>query len=451
MKSILTFLLVSSFCLSCLQPAYGKDQYNLVVAKDGSGNFTTIQAAIDAAPSGRTTPFRILVKNGKYKEQVRIPAGKPFIYLIGENVTSTVITYNAAAKDSLPGGRTVGTPNSATFFVYAADFFAMNITFENSYGDGSQAVAASVYGDRSAFVHCRFLGNQDTLLTYQMGSSPSRQYYSNCYIDGNVDFIFGNAIVIFDSCIIYAKTRTRAGNSFITAANTPAGQQYGYVFRNCILPANNGSTSYFLGRPWQNSAVIVTRPKSHTKVIFINSVMSNTIRPEAWTVWDSATVPSLIYYAEYHSRYFNKALLDISKRVDWSYQMNREEAARYTIANVFAEWDPIRVINSIGDVKKEIAISNFINRPDLPGPAFSWNLSWPVSNTRFELFASTDSLQNFHKVNEVTSTSDTIFNYMIRNELRSSANERYYYLKASNKGYADAKTDTVMISHSSMK
>ena len=451
MRSRLTFLFVGGFFLISMQQAYGKDQYNLVVAKDGSGNFTTVQAAIDAAPMGRTIPFRIFIKNGRYKEQVRIPAGKPFVYLIGESVTGTIITYNTAAKDSLPGGRVVGTANSGTFIVYAADFFAAEITFENSYGDGSQAVAASIYGDRSAFVHCRFLGNQDTLLTYQLGSSPSRQYFKDCYIDGNVDFIFGNAIVIFDSCIIYAKTRTRAGNSFITAANTPAGQQYGYIFRNCLLPANNGFTSYFLGRPWQNSAVLLTRPKSHTKVVFINSVMSNTIRPEGWVVWDTATIPSLIYYAEYNSRYFNKAIVDTSKRVEWSYQMSSEEAARYTLANVFSDWDPTRVISSASGTKKEIAVSNFRNRQDLSDPTFTWNLCWPVSNARFELFASADSSKDFHKVNEVTSTSDTVFNFTIKNDLRLSANDRYYYLKASKKGYADAKTDTITISHPSVK
>jgi pectin methylesterase-like acyl-CoA thioesterase len=354
--SLLIFIL-------CNRVAKAAEHYDFIVAKDGTGNFTTLQDAIDSTPSGLTKPFRIFIKNGKYKERVRIPATKPFIQLIGESVANAIITYNSAARDTM-NGRPLGTPGSSTFFVYAADFSAMNITFENTFGDGSQAVAASVYGDRSVFINCRFLGNQDTLLTYKTGGTATRQYYNNCYIDGNVDFIFGNSIVIFDSCIIYAKTRTRAGNSFITAANTPAGQQYGYVFRECILPANTGYTSYFLGRPWQNSTGIGTIPKSHTKVVFINTTMSNSIRPEGWTKWDTATETSLVYYAEYKSRYFNGTLIDTSRRVDWSYQLTDAEATSYTNAALFRDWNPYTAFDGIRLQGKDIAVSNFRVKSD---------------------------------------------------------------------------------------
>lgn len=315
------------------------EHYDLIVAKDGTGDFTTLQAAIDSVPTGLTKPFKIFIKNGKYIERVRIPATKPFIQLIGESVTNTIISFNSAAKDSMPGGHLLGTPGSSTFFVYASDFSAVNITFENTFGDGSQAVAASVYGDRSVFINCRFLGNQDTLLTYKTNGPATRQYYKNCYIDGNVDFIFGNSIVIFDSCIIYAKARSIPGNSFITAANTPEGQEYGYVFRDCILPGNP-STFYYLGRPWQNSTGIGKIPKSHTKVVFINTTMGNSILPEGWVKWDTATNTSLIYYAEYKSKYFDGTLIDTSKRAEWTYQLTDAEASSYTIANLFHDWNP---------------------------------------------------------------------------------------------------------------
>jgi pectin methylesterase-like acyl-CoA thioesterase len=420
------------------------NNYNFIVAQDGSGNFTTLQAAIDSAPSGLTKPFKIFIKNGRYRERVRIPAAKPFIQLIGESVANTIITYNSAAKDTMDG-RPLGTPGSSTFFVYAADFFAMNITFENTFGDGSQAVAASVYGDRSVFINCRFLGNQDTLLTYKNGGPATRQYYNNCYIDGNVDFIFGNSIVLFDSCIIYAKTRSKAGSSFITAANTPAGQQYGYVFRNCILPANTGGTSYFLGRPWQNSSGIGTIPKSHTKVVFINTTMSNSIRPEGWTKWDTATNTSLIYYGEYKSKYFNGALVDTSERADWSYQLTDAEASSYTTTALFREWNPQTIYKEVKNDAKAIAISNFkVKRASLYWK-FSWNISWPMNKLLFTLYKSVDN-KNFKAVNSVMASRDSIFNFELSDKVQEQNVTYYYYLKASHKRNASHTTDTWKIS-----
>lgn len=416
--------------------------YDFTVAKDGSGNFKTLQAAIDAAPSGLTKPFKILIKNGKYKERVRIPATKPFIQLIGESVTNTIITFNSAAKDSVAGGRTLGTPGSSTFFVYAADFSAINITFENTFGDGSQAVAASVYGDRSVFIHCRFLGNQDTLLTYKTGGTATRQFYKDCYIDGNVDFIFGNSVVIFDHCIIYAKTRTKAGSSYITAANTPAGQQYGYVFRNCILPANTGFTSYFLGRPWQNSTGIGTIPKSHTKVVFINTIMSNSIRPEGWTKWDTATNTSLIYYGEYKSRYFNHSPVDTIKRVYWSRQLTDAEASSYTNSALFGEWDPEIALGVTADPNKDITITNFHLQKDSLSLIFHWNVSWPIGMVTFQLYRSSGNDSKFKKLSKIIASDDTTFNFQLQDKLPLGG-ESYYYLKASRKGYASQVSDTL--------
>lgn len=420
------------------------EHYDLIVAKDGTGNFTTLQAAIDAAPSGSTIPFKIFIKNGKYKEKVRIPVNKPFIQLIGESVANTIITYNLAAKDTDAEGRLLGTPGSSTFFVRAADFLAENITFENTFGDGSQAVAASVYGDRSVFVNCRFLGNQDTLLTYKNGGQATRQYYKECYIDGNVDFIFGNSIALFDSCIIYAKAGSKSRNSFITAANTPQGQKYGYIFRDCILPGNL-ITFYYLGRPWQNSTGIGKISKSHTKVVFINTIMSNSIRPEGWVKWDTATDTSLIYYAEYKSKYFDGTFVDTSKRVEWSYQLTDAEASSYTIANIFSGWIPAYGFKNIYD--KEIVVSNFKAFKDKAEIIFNWNISWPLAFVKYELFRSSQPFKKFHKINVVKATDSISINFQLKDDEKLGKNKTYYYyLKASKKGFTPYITDTIKIS-----
>ncbi|MBC7589246.1 MAG: pectin esterase, partial [Chitinophagaceae bacterium] len=305
-------------------------QYDLVVAQNGSGNYTTVQAAINAAPTGQTVPYKIFIKNGKYREKIAVPSTKPFIQLIGETVSNVIVYYDDPAT-------ILGTQNSASFSVNANDFSAFNITFANTFGDGSQAVAVLVNADRAAFKNCRFLGNQDTL--YIKGSGVVRHYFRNCYIDGNVDFIFGSSVAIFDSCVIYAKARTSAGVSYITAANTPQGQAYGYAFKDCRLPANTGATNYYLGRPWQNSTGSST-PFANNKVVFINSKMSSSIRPEGWVTWDAGTDVKLITYAEFASKYNNGTALDISQRVSWSQQLNSTQAASYSIANMFSGWDP---------------------------------------------------------------------------------------------------------------
>jgi pectinesterase len=148
--------------------------YDIVVAKDGSGNYTTVQAAINATPINQLVPFTIFIKNGKYREKISIPSNKPFIQMIGESVANVFIYYDDPAT-------ILGTQNSASFSIGAADFSAFNITFANTYGDGSQAVAVLVNADRVVFKNCRFLGNQDTL--YTKGGSPGKCYFLNCYID----------------------------------------------------------------------------------------------------------------------------------------------------------------------------------------------------------------------------------------------------------------------------
>ncbi|RZK86772.1 MAG: pectin esterase, partial [Hymenobacter sp.] len=140
--------------------------YDLTVAKDGTGNYTTVQAAVAAAPTGRTTAYTIYIKDGIYAEKITVPSNKPFLQFVGQSVANTILTWNDNANTPNGSGGTVGTGGSGSIVVNATDFSALNITFVNSFGDGSQAVAVSLYADRAAFKNCRFLGNQDTLLTY---------------------------------------------------------------------------------------------------------------------------------------------------------------------------------------------------------------------------------------------------------------------------------------------
>ena len=415
----------------------------LVVAKDGSGDYTTVQAAIDAAPTGQTTPYIIFIKNGNYFEKITVPSNKPFIHLVGESVANVLLYYNTGASDPLPGGGTVGTQNSASFTVSAPDFAAFNITFANTYGDGSQAVAVLVNNDRAVFKNCRFLGNQDTL--YIKGGGTPRHYFKDCYIDGNVDFIFGSAISVFDSTTIYAKTRTSTSSSYLTAANTPAGQAYGFVFRNCMIPDNTGGTKYVLGRPWQNSTG--SNPLANNKTVFLSSRMSSSIKPEGWAVWDAGTMTNLIYYGEYQSKLFDGSLVDISQRVPWSFQLNGTEASTYTNANLFGSWDPCAVSAMVcTNEARDIAVANFRGVKGASNSTFDWNISWAKDQIKYELYRSLNRTSGYTKISEITSVNDTSVNFQMTDVLPVAGTSYYYYLVASKTGFASHITDTIEIS-----
>ena len=344
----------------------------------------------------------------------------------------------------MPGGGTYGTSNSATLTINAPDCMLMNLTVENTTGDSPQALAININADRVVSVNCRFLGGQDTVLTNGTG----RQYFKNCYIDGTVDFIFGSARVIFDSCIIYPKTRQDGlSGSYITAANTPAGQAYGYVFRDCVIPANLGTTSYVLGRLWQNDGT--NSPASNTKVVLINTTMGqNIIKPEGWSVWSAGTNTSLIYYGEYRSRKFDSSLIDVSQRVPWSFQLTAPEAATYNFANIFGTWDPCLVAAAVcSSPAKELAVSNFRGRKGsaTTPSVLTWNISWPVSGVTYTLFRSNDQL-SFTQVNQQVSVTDTAVNFTYSEAIPPAGMTYYYYVVASKPGFSSHRTDTVVIS-----
>lgn len=416
-------------------------QFNSIVAQDGTGNYATVQAAIDAAPTSRTTPYIIYIKNGKYREKINIPATKPFIQLVGEDVGKVILTYDDYASKMTSCYNTVGTQNSASFTINAIDFAAFNITFQNSYGEGSQAVAVLVNADRAVFYNCRFLGNQDTL--YLKGGGTPRNYFKNCYIDGNVDFIFGSSVAIFDSCVVYAKSRSTAGSSYITAPNTPFGQSYGFIFRDCEFPNNTGATLYYLSRPWPSPSPSGTQQK----VVLLSCLLSSHINAAGWSIWDANTITSNLYNAEYNSRYFNRLPVDVSQRVAWSYQITQADSATYTFSNVFSTWNPLLVIAGVAAAAdSSLAVSNFNATKLSNSTKFNWNASWLTSDVEYQLYKSTDNI-NFNLLTSINVANDSVINYSFTdNNTPPAGSKYYYYLVASKTGYQTHVSDTVIIS-----
>ncbi len=315
---LLTVLLViMPFCTSCGETI----QPDAVVAADGSGQFKTVQEAINAAPqtTSPANPWIILVKPGIYKEVVYVQREKRFVHLVGENTEKTVITYDLNANIVGHDGKPIGTFRTPTVLIDADDFTVENITFENSAGPVGQALAVRIDGDRIVFRNCRFLGWQDTILT-----NRGRHYFENCYITGHVDFIFGGATVWFEKCHIHCLR-----DGYITATSTPDTQPFGYVFSNCKITGEPGVKTY-LGRPWRDFAA----------VIWLNTEMSDVVRPQGWHNWDKPNREKTTRYAEFNS---TGSGAKPGERVQWSRQLTESEAKTITLEKVLAgsdSWNP---------------------------------------------------------------------------------------------------------------
>lgn len=290
-------------------------QYEMVVAQDGSGDFTKIQDAIDATKAFPDKRITIFIKNGVYNEKIRVPAWNNLLSLIGEDAVKTIITWGDYF-DKIARGR------NSTFFTYtfkveADDFYAENLTIENSAGQVGQAVALHVEGDRCVFKNCRLLGNQDTVY---LNGEKSRHYFTGCTIEGTTDFIFGSATAVFNACAIFSKS-----DSYITAASTTQGKPFGFVFINCKLLPKDGAKAVYLGRPWRDYA----------KTVFIACEMGGHILPEGWHNWDKTEAESTTFYAEYKNA---GPGANPEKRVNWSHQLSDEEAKNYTLENILGDW-----------------------------------------------------------------------------------------------------------------
>jgi pectin methylesterase-like acyl-CoA thioesterase len=426
-------------------------QINATVAADGSGNYTTVQAAINAAPTNSATAWVIFIKNGKYYEKINVPSNKPNLQLIGESVANVLVYYDDYAGKPIAGGGTLGTQNSASVTIGANDFVAVNVTFANTFNydsaaaagvSGSQAVAVTVNADRVAFKNCRFIGMQDTL--YTKGSGTPRHYFYKCYIDGIVDFIFGSSVAIFDSCTIYPKSRTTAGNSYITAANTPIGQTYGYLFKDCKIYNNTGNTLYFLGRPWNNATAGNT---AANKVVLMNTTITSNINSLGWSIWDAGTITSMITDAEYKSKKFDGSLVDISNRVSWSKQFTDVDTVGYNILNMFSGWNPCSVRTDFCNyTTPEIAVSNFKGIKSGANTNLSWNISFPITGIAYNVYRSIDNKASYQLLSTSTAANDTAINFNGIDAVPPSCSSYFYFVQATKTGYTTTNTDTIEIS-----
>lgn len=316
--------------------------------------FHTINEAIDALPSKEDVPVTILIKSGIYHEKVELSRSN--VTLLGENAAQTILTYDDCATQIMPDGSKRGTFRSYTLFLDANDITLENITVRNGAfprSKAGQALALYADGDRILVKNCRLESFQDTLFTGPLpptALSPGgftgpkefaerivgRQLYQNCYICGDVDFIFGSATAYFENCEIasvYSEELPldKNGNTpvygYVTAASTPEGYPYGYVFEGCRFTSTCPRQSVYLGRPWRNYA----------KTVLLNCTLDAHIRPEGFHDWNKQDAHGTILYAEYQSTGEGAAL---HKRAPFVRQLSAKEVLLYTKEQVLSGWNP---------------------------------------------------------------------------------------------------------------
>jgi len=285
-------------------------KYVFTVAKDGTGEYHTIQDAIDAMRVYPLGPITLYIKNGVYNEKIELPANNTDVTFIGENVDSTIISWNDYS----------GKGRHTTFTSYTAKisgnrFRAENISFINTAGPVGQALALYVDADNAYFRNCKFLGNQDTIFA---AGEDARQLFEDCYIEGTTDFIFGPATAYFLSCRIRCKS-----NSYITAASTAQAKRYGFVFMKCTITADSSVNKLFLGRPW----------RQYAKTAFLECELPAAIHPAGWDNWNNPDNELWVRYAEYQNKGAGAA---VEGRVKWAKQLTKKEAALYTVERVMS-------------------------------------------------------------------------------------------------------------------
>lgn len=293
-----------------------------IVAADGSGQYRTVRAAIDAAPqiTHAGAHWTIFVKAGEYRELVYIQREKRFLSVVGEDAARTIITFDLFNDYPAPDGRPIATFRTPTVMLDADDFTFENLTIQNSAGRKGQALAIRVDGDRAVFRRCRFLGWQDTILV-----NRGRHYFEDCMITGATDFIFGGATAYFEHCQIRC-----AGSGYITAASTPDFERHGLVFSHCTITGETPDVRTYLGRPWRDYA----------QTAFLNCEMAEVVRPEGWHNWGKPFAEKVARYAEFQS---TGPGANAAARVPWSRQLTADEAKEFTIEKVLAGtdgWNP---------------------------------------------------------------------------------------------------------------
>ncbi|XP_022138294.1 probable pectinesterase/pectinesterase inhibitor 20 isoform X2 [Momordica charantia] len=295
----------------------------VVVSQDGSGNFLTITEAVDAAPNNSVAAngyFLIYITAGVYQEYVSIPSKKKYLLMIGDGINQTIITGNRSVADGWT------TFNSATFAVAGEGFMGVNITFQNTAGAiKGQAVAVRSGADMSTFYSCSFEGYQDTLYTHSL-----RQFFRECDIYGTVDFIFGNAAVVFQNCYIYPRLPRVGQSNMITAqGRSDPNQNTGTSIHNCTIRAtpdlaasNRYMNKTYLGRPW----------KQYSRTVYMQSFIDGFINGAGWDPWSGEYLNTL-YYGEYNN---TGAGSNTTNRVAWpGYHVinNATHASNFTVSN----------------------------------------------------------------------------------------------------------------------
>lgn len=340
--------------------------FQAVVARDGSGDYRTIQEAINAVPGQSKTPWLIFVKNGSYKEHIVVPETKTFIHLIGQDRDKTVIHHSlnvggkpeATSKDKDYWRHSVHNPESEVYKfdgsvvkIKGTDFYSENISYVNDWGvdsqKGPQALAMSSQADRIAFSNCYFRSFQDTWMTAT--NDAARHYVRDCRIEGAVDYFYGGGDVLAENCTFY---NTRSGAIIVAPCHKEA--KWGYVFRNCTIDGNEAAANVKkwgvkLGRPWHNSP----------KTVFIHTTMNIPIAPEGWA--NMGGIPTL--FAEYDSKDATRNVLNLDQRKT-EYEgrgenaprgvsrsvITAEEAATYTYENIIPgtdQWNPREMMKKL--------------------------------------------------------------------------------------------------------
>ncbi|KAK9067704.1 hypothetical protein SSX86_011815 [Deinandra increscens subsp. villosa] len=303
-----------------LQAPVSNTVFDLMVAKDGTGNFTTIGDALNAAPNMSTTRFVIYVKAGAYYEYLEIDSRKTMIMLVGDGIGKTLIKGNRSVVDGWTTFR------SGTVAVTGTNFIAKGITIENYAGTVKhQAVALRSNSDFSVFYQCSFIGYQDTLYVHSF-----RQFYRECDIYGTIDFIFGNAAVVFQKCNLYArKPDPNQKNLFTAQGRDDPNQNTGISIIECKIAAgselipNQTMFKSYLGRPWRD----------YSRTVIIRSNIGDVIDPAGWLEWSGNQSLSTLYYGEYMNRGPGS---NTSGRVSWpGYRVivNSTEAGEFTVGS----------------------------------------------------------------------------------------------------------------------
>lgn len=327
---IFLFLVLTFIQANAQDPRYPVE---ITVAQDGTGNYKTIQEAVNSIRDLGEKQVVIKIKNGTYQEKIVIPSWKINLKLIGESKEHTIITNNDYSGKPVPGGKDafglekMSTYTSYTILVQGSDVSLEKLTIINAAGRVGQAVALHVESDRFTAKNCNISGNQDTLYA---ATESSRQFYQDCFIEGTTDFIFGKSTVVFQNCII-----KNLSDSYITAASTSQNQTFGFVFLNCKIIADPYVSKAYLGRPW--------RP--YAKTVFIQCELGKHISPLGWSPWKGDKMfpdkEQTALYAEYQSAGLGASP---STRLPWTKQLSDKEAKTCNLKNILGgsdHWNPL--------------------------------------------------------------------------------------------------------------